>query len=526
MPETDKLAATVKIWGFMKYYHPNVADGKYDWDQELLQLLPEIQRSVSKEDLSDVFVNLIGRLGYVEACKKCHSGSGHAYFEKNFNLNWQNDTTLFSDELIGKLKYIEQNRHQGDKYYVAYKGKGLSEFVITNEKSYKSVSWQDPGYRFLALARYWNIVEYFYPYKYQMDIPWDEVLIRMIPKFQDAQTETGYHLAMLELVTSLDDSHVAFVTDAIHAFFGDKFIPAKIRYKDGKGVITGFYNDSLAQLDGLQPGDLITKVDGKDVKQKFEEYKKYIPGSNEMRKESVAAKYLFNGPGRSATIEVIRDGAVFIKTIHRYDYKELGYQKKEMPTHEMINEHTGYVNMGVLKKEDVANVMASLIHTRAIIFDLRNGANSTWPLLIDHLSSGKKKFCTIIYPGLNYPGKFIISDSFQCGTNRPAKYKGKAILLVNENTQSHAEYTAMSLQTGDHVVAIGCQTSGADGNVSIIEMVGGFKATMTGTGVFYPDMGEAQRTGVRIDITVEPTIRGLAQGSDEILGRAIEVANE
>src|SRR5690606_2510722 len=37
----DNLALLGKTWGFLKYHHPEVGKGKYDWDDELFQFLPE-----------------------------------------------------------------------------------------------------------------------------------------------------------------------------------------------------------------------------------------------------------------------------------------------------------------------------------------------------------------------------------------------------------------------------------------------------------------------------------------------------
>ena len=105
------------------------------------------------------------------------------------------------------------------------------------------------------------------------------------------------------------------------------------------------------------------------------------------------------------------------------------------------------------------------------------------------------------------------------------KYKGKVIILVNETSQSHAEFTAMILQTGDNAITIGSQTSGADGNVDRFEMVGGYKTMITGIGIFYPDETETQRKGIKIDIEVKPTIQGIIDRKDEVLERAIEYAN-
>ena len=97
---------------------------------------------------------------------------------------------------------------------------------------------------------------------------------------------------------------------------------------------------------------------------------------------------------------------------------------------------------------------------------------------------------------------------------------------MNGGTQSHAEFTAMCLKTGDNVITIGSQTSGADGNTSQVNLVGGFKNWITGIGIFYPDGRETQRKGVNIDIEIKPTVLGLSEGRDEVLERAIEFTNE
>ena len=88
-----------------------------------------------------------------------------------------------------------------------------------------------------------------------------------------------------------------------------------------------------------------------------------------------------------------------------------------------------------------------------------------------------------------------------------------------------AEYTTMFFQTGDNVTTIGSQTAGADGNVSKIQFLG-FKSYISGLGVFYPDGTETQRKGVKVDIEVRPTIKGIQEGRDEVLEAAKEYLNK
>ena len=54
LTETQKLVATCKVWGFLKYYHPKVANGEKNWDQQLFEVLPKIKQAKSKEEFSFV----------------------------------------------------------------------------------------------------------------------------------------------------------------------------------------------------------------------------------------------------------------------------------------------------------------------------------------------------------------------------------------------------------------------------------------------------------------------------------------
>jgi len=100
------------------------------------------------------------------------------------------------------------------------------------------------------------------------------------------------------------------------------------------------------------------------------------------------------------------------------------------------------------------------------------------------------------------------------------------VILVNYKTQSHAEFTCMSLQTAPKAVVIGNQTSGADGNVTYISLPGEIKIPITGIGIYYPDGTPTQRKGIKIDIIVNKTISGIINKEDELLQSAIVYINK
>lgn len=258
LTENEKIYSVCKVWGFLKYYHPNTKKQKIDWDDNLLYILPQIEHITTKKELSTFLVNWIKTQGEIEDKKEYQSNKKHSYFDKNFNLSWTQDTTLLEKELSGILKRIEENRFHGKRKDISITKAGNVSFE--SEELDLNFDWTSKNLRILSLIKYWNSIEYFFPYKYLTDNNWDLVLKKMIPKFSDPKTELDYHLAMLELVVNLDDSHAGFRSELIDEYFGDKFIPANFIIIDHKAVITKFYNDSLANLNELYIGDEIVSI--------------------------------------------------------------------------------------------------------------------------------------------------------------------------------------------------------------------------------------------------------------------------
>ena len=113
--KTEKLASLARVYGFLKYYHPEVAKGIYEWDDELIKQLPQVLDATDKQSLSAVYSKWIDSLGKVPPCKKCNSKG--QYFEKNFDLSWIEDSKVFNMEVISKLQHIENNRNQKNNFY-------------------------------------------------------------------------------------------------------------------------------------------------------------------------------------------------------------------------------------------------------------------------------------------------------------------------------------------------------------------------------------------------------------------------
>lgn len=519
LPEEQKLFLTAKVWGFLKYYHPVVNTGQRNWDQELISVLHKLPAVSNEQELSALYLRWIDSLGTVEPRVTANSSAQANTFDKNFDLRWIRNSS-FTDALRERLLEIERNRTERH-HYIARGSVGQVEIV--HEHTYTASQWSDRDIRLVTLFRYWNVIEYFYPYKYKMDQPWDEVLLRFIPRFMNTASETDYHLLLNELCVSLGDSHAFFVSDSVRAFAGRKYIAAQFKILNDKAILTSFYNDSLAHLDDLRLGDAVTKVDGIPVPDIYQRHERYITGSHPaVKKLSYSSRWISNGNTDQVRITFERNGQASEKTVHRYLYSRFGSTDPPPVKWKKLNATIGYANLEHVLAEDLPALFAELGNTRAIVFDLRNYPEFIIDELLAYLNPEPRGFAKFIQPDLTYPGRFEWTDVVECGMNNPHPYQGQTIILVNEETQSRGEYFAMALQTVDGAITIGRQTSGADGDVLDFTFFDDKTTWITGRGVFYPDGGETQRIGVRLDIEVPLTLEDISNGKDAILEKALE----
>jgi len=527
---TERLAAFAKVWGFLKYYHPGVGEGKINWDSVLMVSIPKIENEESIVEFNQYVYTLIKSLGEVSQCNDCIK----QFYDSallNYNFGWFDDTFIFEEFVIDELRYIRDNKRPSKNYYVQT-NPDVGNTIYENEISYSENVLPDKKLRLLSLFRYWNIINYFYPYKYLVKDDWDDILFQFIPKFKQADDTLTYHLTVRELTTHIYDTHAATFSLPINNFLGYYDIPIKVKRIEGNFIATDSWSDSLAELNNLRIGDIILAINEKPIDDIVQEKIKYYGGSNEV---SIFRYFAFDifcyETEKEVNVKVLRDKDTVDIVSQRYllnNLYKLMLESKENIKWKFIENEIGYVNMELLDIEDVDSMMTQLLKLHAIIFDLRNGANGTMYEISRYLNKSRIPFVKYYYPDLDYPGVFHYNYFLKTGPNyiNNDYYKGLVVLLVNEETQSHAEFTAMVLQTAPSVVTIGSQTAGTDGNVSIIELPGDIITYFTGVGIEYPNGSPSQQTGIKIDIYSIPTIEGIRANRDEVLLKAIEFIHE
>ena len=192
----------------------------------------------------------------------------------------------------------------------------------------------------------------------------------------------------------------------------------------------------------------------------------------------------------------------------------------------LINKDIAYINNGSLKRQYLTSIWKDLENTKGLIIDIRNYP-SDFPIydLSSYLMPSSTPFVKFTNGNIENPGLFTFTDSLIAGRKNNDYYKGKVVILINEISQSSAEFHTMAYRVNPNATVIGSTTAGADGNVSQFYLPGGISTMISGIGVYYPNGKETQRIGIIPDIELKPTIQGIRERRDELMEKAMKVIN-
>ncbi|MBU2947011.1 S41 family peptidase [Zobellia uliginosa] len=521
---TENLELLGRVWGFLKYHHPEIANGNYNLDYELFRFLPQYVKAENTIKRDKLLIEWINSFGQVKECTKCQPTNENAFLKPN--MEWINNQ---SADLKNKLLYVYNNRSQGKHYYIGITTNvGNPEFK--NENPYSNMPYPDDGFRLLSLYRYWNMINYFFPYKHLMDEDWNKKLIEYIPLFINAKNELEYELATVQIIGDIQDTHANLWggADKIDEWKGSNYPPIHVRFIKNHLVVTDYYNQELKNKVGLKIGDVITKINGNPIDKIVNEKSKYYPASNEPTRLRDISADLLRSNSNNIEIEFVSGNSKpQTKNLKLYPKDSLDiyrwYRKSDGKSFKMLDNNIGYVTLQTIKEDDIAQIKDDFKNTKGMIIDIRNYPSTFVPFSLgSYFVSSSTPFVKFTNGNVDNPGEFTFTSNLEI-PSQGKTYKGKLVVLVNELSQSQAEYTSMAFRAGDNTKIIGSTTAGADGNVSAIMLPGGLRTMISGIGVNYPNGGETQRIGIVPDIEVHPTIEGIRQGKDELLEKAIEI---
>ncbi|WP_098744632.1 S41 family peptidase [Paenibacillus sp. EZ-K15] len=517
----EDFAKLGKVWGMVKYYHPKVVSGDINWDYELFRVMPSILEENS--DVNSILYDWVHALGNesISGDLEQQYQFSEEFIQLSPTTDWSKDEKYLGTDLSLELsKILDSNISERKNAYVSFNDESPLG-IMHNENAYTSMKFDDTGYRLLGLFRYWNIIEYYFPYKDVIEEDWDQVLLEFIPKMIDGSDYDSYFMTLAELTTRVHDSHVYLGgknRESITEYFGTYRLPANFVEINNQIVISTVYNKC-----GLEVGDIVLKVGDNSIDELLEDRRKYISQS----REDTSGHFfnaLFRTHQKNMDVTVIRQGKTknISATSSLQEINYFVYTKSQA----MENGEIYYINAGLLVDGEIDSIMKKWWDTKGLIVDLRNYPSSSVDYkLAQYLIPSEEEFAKASLPNRAVPGEYYFEPLTSGKPQRTDDevYKGKVVILINEHTMSNGEFTTMLLRKTENSIVLGRPTAGADGNLFRITLPGNIKTGISGIGIFYPDKKPTQRIGVQPDIRLDPTIEGIMEGRDEYVEKAVEI---
>lgn len=399
--------------------------------------------------------------------------------------------------------------------------------------------------RIAGFARLWSEVKYNFAFFDQVpEIDWDGILLEYIPKVQAAKSDVDYYKVLKQCIALLKDGHTSVWGPSDEPRCEP---PIQVRAIQGQAVIVQVYPIDKIRSDKLrdelfaaqlQPGDVITHIDGQSVQQILaEEIYPFIAASTAQALDLKAYPKLLLGEYETKVLlDVVGlDGAKRKITLTRRRYR---FPRKSNEFEcRFLDDGLVYVNLPgfgsdrVVKEFDKA--FDKIKGAQGLILDVRqNGGGSTChgyaivSRLVDKSVPGshwKSRKYIAAYRAWGRDEQWQEGDHSTIEPHETKHYGGPVIVLAGPDTGSAAEDFVVAFQTGNRGTVIGQRTKGSTGQPLMIELPGGGGARICTKRDTYPDGREFVGIGIIPDVEVHPTPADIAAGRDVVLEKGIEV---
>ncbi|PUZ24607.1 Peptidase family S41 [Chitinophaga costaii] len=532
----SQLATEAKVWGLLKYYHPAVAGGQYDWDTVLLHAIPRILNARKTPVITAEIQHLLNLAG-ADPAPPLRLYDSMAIMYRNFDTAWISDDHNLTDTQQIQLRYIARHPARLQNHYVRTGAAIDSVYAPANEAAYTQSPFPDPAYRLLSLFRYWNVIQHYYPYKYLIGTPWPRVLEPLTEAFLNARDAAAYERALAQMVAAANDSQTQLLPDAAYAVAGRYPAPFTVYIIDNKAVVMRITDSSALKGTDIKPGVVIDEVDGVRLADRIQYLWPYVPASSPGARLRDMQPLLLNSDKPDMTLVCYTlEGRKFKAKCKRPDkIKSQPDTLLTVPPARMLDNNIGYIHFARLHPGNTDSILQTMMKTKAIIFDLREPVTDTTVIyeVPRYLLTDRVPYAFVTAPYFPLPGTFHYQlashgsdDNHYIGIkSNAAHYPGKIILLVNEHTQDLAEWAAMLLQSTRRATIVGTPTAGALGPVTQLPLADSHQVTFTAQGSYALNGTPIQRQGIPITIPVSIHIFDLQHQQDVILQQALNFIN-
>lgn len=569
----ENVVAFIRLLGYIEYFYAGDAASENDWDTFLAQHIEAVESAGTTDILRNQLFNLFSpyvpelqlettemqsvaaevrfeipaQANYVTAWVRIGMGAGaegRLISGRRIQVPVGTRTTFYRDPVFmqNSQNPIEISVPDPSVPFVTLLNHELSAAfplsVYGNEQGTlpflrveTSLSAGRPSERAMQLAivgKTWNIFQHLFPYWETLDIDWENVLRQSL--VEAATSDSENFITILERMTAhLKDGHTV-TRRGQFTNTGSYSLPLTWDVIEDQLVVTTL----LAEDIPLQPGDIVTEIDGIQAAEVLTQELERVAGAGQYRVYLALLNLLTGGYNSAVRLTVQsprmeNTTQITIRRTYRSGSQTQFYWREYRPeVATPLADGIWYVDLTRMTSGELLRTMPQLTTARGIIFDMRGYPGSTAPTeILQYLTDTPLSLPPSFIPIFTYPDHRSVTRVNVTTTvtePRDPRLQASIVWLINGNgTYSYPE-TILEIVKGYHLgLLVGQPTAGASGNRVIVDLMNNYHTSWTGLYVTKFDGSALFTVGVTPDIYVQRTIMGVARREDEMLRQALQI---
>lgn len=557
--EVDRLATFAHLLGLVRHFHPSdgVASARTNWTWVATDGIGAVLDAENREDLADTLRRIFGpvapslRVDLSEAAdppalRESPAGASRVVTWVHVGYG-QGTSTRGGGVYSSQRKWWPIRAEDPDesmpdprKEAVVNLGSGLTGRMGTSlwadddgtlPRSHPARplvdDWavppvSDRATRLAVVMLAWTVLEHFYPYFDVVATDWDAALREALNQAATDTSSSELLATLRRLMAHLHDGHAgAYLAEGPR----ETTPPLRLRWIEQAPTVV-----AAAQSTGVQPGDVVLRIDGEPVERRIELLRTQVSAATDgWRWHDISQRLLEGDPGTPVRLTVMRQGTEVSVELSRLPVGASVPAESRPQRIAALRDSTMYIDLTRSSDEDLESAWDDLASARAVIFDMRGYPDRIRSrAVLAHLADSAVTSAIWQVPVFSSPDR----AQWQWQTSRwPAiepekpRIAGKVVFLVDERAISYAESLMGIVEHYGLGEIVGSRTAGTNGNLNSIALPHGFHVTWTGMRVLKHDGGRHHGIGIVPTVQCSPSRQGITEGRDELLETAMRIAH-
>ncbi|HYD54636.1 MAG TPA: S41 family peptidase [Gemmatimonadaceae bacterium] len=381
---------------------------------------------------------------------------------------------------------------------------------------------RDRAMRLATVALLWMVPQHFYPYFDVVGTDWAAELRRALGTAATDAEPDAFLLTLQRMAAALHDGHASVQrTGAPNAIAG-----LRLAMVEGRVLVTA--HDDSATAAGVRRGDEVIAVEGRPVPEALREIETRVSAATAHHRRQLALARLLTGHPGSRVRVALRDPVDASAPTREVTLRRWQPAPAWHASAPIAESRPGvmYVDLGRASDSTVNAAMPRLAAARAIVFDMRGypPRDLRVPRLLAMLGDSSLYSANMRMPLLTRPDREGV-EYHGAGWRllpNPPRLRARVAFLSGPGSVSHAESILGVVEENRLGAIVGETSAGTNGDVNSFVLPGGYAVYFTGLRVEKRDGTPHHGTGIRPTVPAAPTIRGVREGRDDVLERALD----